>query len=277
MSQLGRWQSLQVEDIANEGAYLAGGELGEVFLKKALQPTDLAVGDNIEVFVYLDNAGLPVATTQKPAAQVGDFALLTVTQINRVGAFLNWGLEKDVLAPFNEQKPRMQQGNAYLVKLYLDNASQRICASSNLNKFVGKQPVTYRQGEEVNLIVAGKTDLGVKVIVDETHWGLVFANNVFKKLLIGQRLTGYVSKSRDDNKLDIVLEKPGIDKIEPLKQRILTLLEQNNGYLGLGDKSAPELIKKQLATSKANYKKAIGGLFKDGLIDIEATAIKKRD
>ncbi|WP_440056148.1 CvfB family protein [Pseudoalteromonas sp. T1lg65] len=273
---LGQIKMLTIEELTAEGAYLNGGDLGEVFLPNEQIPDYLEEGDSVEVFIFLDNQGHPTATTKKPLAQVGDFALLRVKEINNVGAFLDLGIEKDVLAPFNEQKPKMRDGYSYLVKLYLDKASQRICASSALRKFLNKTKPSYEKFEEVDLIVAAKTDLGFKVIVNEAHYGLVFSNDVFKKMYIGQRMKGYVKAIRDEDKIDIVLEKPGIGKVRDLSEHILAQLKENGGHLPLGDKSDPEAIKRAFSTSKANYKKAIGGLFKQGLIDIEATAIKLR-
>ena len=274
MSYLGTTQTLFVKEVSNEGAYLDGHDLGEVFLPKHEIKDELEAGDSISVFIFLDNANLPTATVKKPHAQVGEYALLRVKEINSIGAFLDWGLEKDVLAPFNEQKPRMQEGHSYLVRLYLDNASQRICASSNFNKFLSKDEPTYATMEEVDLIVAGKTDLGYKVLVNEAHIGVVYYNTVFKKLFVGQRLKGFIQKVREDGKIDVLLEKPGMGKVNDLGEKILDKLKAEGGILHLGDKSDPEAIRKTFSTSKANYKKAIGGLFKQGLIDIEATSIR---
>ena len=273
MSELGQWQTLFVEEVAGEGAYLRSTELGEVFLPASELPDDLQQGDSLGVFVYLDNMGHATATRKKPLAQVGDFAFLQVKQVNKTGAFLDWGLDKDLLVPFNEQKPRMREGNSYLVKLYLDNASKRICASSNLNKFVGHAKPRYQLNDAVDIMVAAKTDLGYKVIVDDSHWGLIFHNRVHRPLYVGQQLNAFVLQCREDDKLDIVLEKQGIAKLDPLKEQILQALKDGGGVLPLGDKSAPEAIKRQFGTSKANFKKAIGGLFKDQLIDIEATRL----
>ena len=274
MSYLGTTQTLFVNEVSNEGAYLDGHQLGEVFLPSQEIKHELEAGDSINVFIYLDHANLATATTKKPIAQVGDFALLRVKEINSIGAFLDWGLEKDVLAPFNEQKPKMQEGYSYLVRLYLDNASGRICASSNFNKFVNKTEPEYQHHEEVELIIAGKTDLGYKVLVNEAHIGVVYYSSVFKKLFVGQRLPGFIQKVRDDGKIDVLLEKPGMGKVSDLGEKIMERLKNEGGVIALGDKSDPELIKKVFSTSKANYKKAIGGLFKQGLIEIEAKSIR---
>ncbi|MCK8131665.1 S1 RNA-binding domain-containing protein [Pseudoalteromonas sp. 2CM28B] len=274
MSYLGTTQTLFVKEVSNEGAYLDGHDLGEVFLPKHEIKHELEAGDSISVFTFLDNANLPTATTKKPHAQVGEYALLRVKEINSIGAFLDWGLEKDVLAPFNEQKPRMQEGYSYLVRLYLDNASQRICASTNFNRFLSKDEPQYSHLQEVDLIVAGKTDIGYKVLIEESHFGVVFYNMVFKSLFVGQKLKGFIQKVREDGKIDVILEKPGMGKVNELGEKIMEKLKDEGGILAIGDKSEPELIKKVFSTSKANYKKAIGGLFKQGLIDIEAKSIR---
>lgn len=274
MSYLGTTQTLFVKEVSNEGAYLDDHDLGEVFLPKHEIKDELEAGDSISVFIFLDNANLPTATVKKPHAQVGEYALLRVKEINSIGAFLDWGLEKDVLAPFNEQKPRMQEGHSYLVRLYLDNASQRICASSNFNRFLSKDEPKYTHLQEVDLIVAGKTDIGYKVLIEESHFGVVFYNMVFKNLFVGQKLKGFVQKVREDGKIDVILEKPGMGKVSELGDKIMEKLKNEGGILAIGDKSEPELIKKVFSTSKANYKKAIGDLFKQGLIDIEAKSIR---
>ncbi len=276
MSYLGTTQTLFVKEVSNEGAYLDGHDLGEVFLPKQEIKHELEAGDSISVFIFLDNANLATATIKKPHAQVGEYALLRVKEINSIGAFLDWGLEKDVLAPFNEQKPRMQEGHSYLVRLYLDNASQRICASNNFNRFLSKDEPQYTHLQEVDLIVAGKTDIGYKVLIEESHFGVVFYNMVFKSLFVGQKLKGYIQKVRDDGKIDVVLEKPGMGKVSDLGETIMQKLKNEGGVIPLGDKSDPEAIKKMFSTSKANYKKAIGGLFKQELIDIEAKSIRLR-
>jgi predicted RNA-binding protein (virulence factor B family) len=274
---LGRIETLMISEICAEGAYLDGKELGEVFLPAKELEEHLEEGDSARVFIYQDSQGHPTATTQTPIAQVGDFALLRVKEISNVGAFMDLGIDKDVLAPFNEQKPKMREGYSYLVKLYLDNASQRLCASSNLNKFVNKTEPSYDKFQEVDIIVAAKTDIGYKVIINEQHFGVVFFNTVFKRMFIGQKLKGYIKVVRDDGKIDVVLDKPGMGKVVDLGEQIMQALKDNGGRLPLGDKSDPEQIKKAFSTSKANFKKAIGGLFKQGKIDIEAKSISLKD
>ncbi|CAM3974340.1 CvfB family protein [Pseudoalteromonas byunsanensis] len=270
---LGSINSLMISEICAEGAYLDGKELGEVFLPAQELEDHLEAGDSVQVFIFQDAQGHPTATTKTPIAQVGQFALLRAKALSTVGAFMDIGIDKDVLAPFNEQKPKMREGHSYLVRLYLDNASKRLCASSNLNKFVNKTEPNYSKFEEVDIIVAAKTDLGYKVIINEQHFGVVFFNTVYKRLFVGQQLKAYIKCVRDDGKIDVVLEKPGMGKVVDLGEQILQALTENGGHLPLGDKSDPEQIKKAFATSKANFKKAIGGLFKQGKIDIEAKSI----
>nr|WP_170829135.1 MULTISPECIES: S1-like domain-containing RNA-binding protein [Pseudoalteromonas] len=273
MIMLGSINSLMISEVCAEGAYLDGKELGEVFLPAQELEEHLEAGDSVQVFIFQDAQGHPTATTKTPIAQVGQFALLRVKALSTVGAFMDIGIDKDVLAPFNEQKPKMREGHSYLVRLYLDNASKRLCASSNLNKFLNKTEPNYSKFEKVDLIVAAKTDLGYKVIINEQHFGVVFFNTVFKRMFMGQKLKGYIKSVREDGKIDVVLEKPGMGKVVDLGAQILQALNDNGGYLPLGDKSDPEQIKKTFATSKANYKKAIGGLFKQGKINIEAKSI----
>ncbi len=270
---LGTKQHLQITELCAEGAYLDGGQLGEVFLKKSEVPEYLEEGDSVNVFIYQDNLGHPTATAKDVIAQVGDFALLRVKEINKVGAFLDIGIDKDILSPYNEQKPKMREGYSYLVKLYLDNASKRICASSNLKKFLDKETPSYTSNEEVDLIVASKTDIGFKVIINDSHTGVVFFNTVFKRLFIGQKLKGFIKQVREDGKIDVVLEQQGVQKFKDLGEQILSELKSSEGYIPLGDKSDPDEIKKRFGSSKANFKKAIGGLFKQGLINIEAKSI----
>jgi predicted RNA-binding protein (virulence factor B family) len=273
MPSLGKFNSLTITELAPEGAYLDGLELGEVFLPHAEVPADASANSIISVFVYLDSKGVATATTKQPHAQVGDFCLLRVKEINSTGAFVDIGIDKDLLVPFNEQGPKLEQGRSYLIHFYLDKASGRMCGSTKLNKFLDKTPANYIPLQEVDLIIAGKTDLGYKTVVNQSHWGIIYHDQVFRPLFPGQKFKGFVRKIREDNKLDITLEKPGMEKIDSLSQKILDELNKQNGFLALGDKSDPEKIKKLFATSKANYKKAIGGLYKQGLIDIEATHI----
>ena len=271
--QLGLINNLVVNEIAYEGAYLTDTQgNGEVFLKKEELPEGLSINQTLDVFVYEEQGNL-TATTQTPIAQLGDFALLQVTSINKVGAFVDLGIGKELLVPFNEQKPKFELSRSYLVKLYLDKASQRLCGSSNLNKFVKQESGGIKKSQEVSIIVAGRTDLGFKVIVNNEFWGMVFTDQVFKPLFIGQKLQAYVAKVREDGKLDIRLSKPGVAGSSELSDVIYEKLVSENSVIHLGDKSDPVAIKKMFGCSKANFKRAIGHLFKEGKIDLAATKI----
>ena len=271
--QLGKINNLIVSEIAYEGAYLTDHQgNGEVFLKKDELPEGLTAEQSIDVFVYEEQGNL-TATTKTPIAQLGDFALLQVTSINKIGAFVDLGIGKELLVPFNEQKPKFELSRSYLVKLYLDKASKRLCGSSNLNKFVKPESSGFKKSQEVSIIVAGRTDLGFKVIVNNEFWGMVFTDQVFKPLFIGQKLQAYVAKVREDGKLDIRLSKPGIAGSNELSDVIYEKLVSENGVIHLGDKSDPVAIKKMFGCSKANFKRAIGHLFKEGKIDLAATKI----
>ena len=271
--QLGLINNLAVNEIAYDGAYLTDPQgNGEVFLKKEELPEGLTINQSLDVFVYEEQGNL-TATTQTPIAQLGDFALLQVTSINKVGAFVDLGIGKELLVPFNEQKPKFELSRSYLVKLYLDKASQRLCGSSNLNKFVKQESDGIKKSQEVSIIVAGRTDLGFKVIVNNEFWGMVFTDQVFKPLFIGQKLQAYVAKVREDGKLDIRLSKPGVAGSSELSDVIYDKLVSENGVIHLGDKSDPVAIKKMFGCSKANFKRAIGHLFKEGKIDLAATKI----
>ncbi len=271
---VGTVAQLKIEEIAYEGAYLVSQSGDEVFLPKTYVNQEFELGESINAFVYQDKDEQLVATLKKPLATLGDFKLLRVKEINRTGAFVDIGIERDVLVPFNEQRPKMSEGHSYLVHLYLDKASSRLCASSHLNRFVSNDAQGYKRFQHVDIVVAGKTDLGFKVIVDGKFWGVVYHNSVFKKLFVGQELTAFINKQREDGKLDVVLEKPGIEKSHNLADQIIARLEQEGGVLQVGDKSAPDVIKRLFGTSKANFKKAIGHLYKQGLIDLEAMQIR---
>ena len=274
MAAIGLINELEVVKEVDFGIYLDGGPHGEILMPKRYVPEGCKPGDTLEVFIYLDSEDRLLATNEKPKAMVGDFALLTVVSVTPVGAFLDWGLPKDLLVPFREQQQRMEAGKSYLVYVYLDDESQRIVATSKLDKCVDNIPVDYEVGEEVDLIIAGQTDLGFKAIIDNSHWGMLYKNEVFQPLKTGQRLKGFIKTIREDEKIDLSLEKEGYEKIDDISQSILNKLAANSGFLSLTDKSSPELIKSNLHISKKNFKKAIGSLYKQRLISIEENGIR---
>lgn len=274
MAEIGLMNELEVVKTVDFGIYLDGGTHGEILMPKRYVPENCKPGDVINVFIYLDSEDRLIATNETPKAMVGEFALLRVVSVTGVGAFLDWGLPKDLLVPFREQHQKMEQGRSYLVYVYLDDESQRIAASSKLDKCLDNIPVDYEVGEEVELIIAGQTDLGYKAIIDNCHWGMIFKNEVFQELKVGQHVTAYIKTIREDEKVDLTLQKEGYEKIDDISQNILNKLAANDGFLQLNDKSDPELIKQTFKISKKNFKKAIGALYKHRLISFENDGIK---
>ena len=274
MVKIGKYNKLAIFREVDFGIYFHDEKLGDILMPKRYLPEKWAIGDELEVFIYLDSEDRLIATTEKPFAEVDEFATLEVIATTAVGAFLNWGLMKDLLVPFREQKKRMNVGEKHLVFIYLDPETNRIVASSKIDHFVDNLPVDYEPEEEVDLIIAEKTDLGYKAIIDNSHFGMLYKNEVFQTLTIGQRLKGFIGKVREDEKIDLVLQKPGYEKMEGLAQEILDKLKANDGFLAVGDKSSPEVIYSQFKISKKNFKKALGTLYKNRLIVIEDEGIK---
>ena len=274
MAQIGKVNKLKVLRKVSIGYYLDGDALGDLLLPKRYAPSDLQDNDEIEVFIYLDSEDRMIATTEIPYAKIGDFAMLKVVSVEKVGAFLDWGLSKDLLVPFREQQTKMEKGRIYLVYIYLDDNTKRIVASSKIDKFLDNTPPEYNHGDEVELIIAYKTDLGYKAIINNSHLGMLYNNQIFKYLQIGQKITGYISKVREDEKIDLLLEKPGYQKLDELSQKIFDVLKLNNGFVAASDKTPPEEISKLFGISKKNYKKAIGTLYKNRLIIIEEDGIR---
>jgi predicted RNA-binding protein (virulence factor B family) len=244
--------------------YLDGRSWGEILLPRRYVPADAEIGDDVVVFLYLDSDDQLIATTEKPRVMVGQVAQLKVAATTKVGAFLNWGLKKDLLVPFSEQHLPMQLDYSYLVYCYVDR-SNRIVASSKLDKFIGKTVPSYQRGDEVDIIVSEPTELGYKAVVDHQHWGVLYKNQVFKPLRRGYSSKAYIQKVRDDGKLDLVLEKPGYGKTLSLAEVILERLQANKRQLPLSDKSEPEAIYAAFGVSKKVFKQAIGNLLKEGL------------
>ncbi len=274
MAAIGLINELEVVKEVDFGIYLDGGEHGEILMPKRYVPEGCNVGDSIQAFLYLDSEDRLIATTEKPYVMVGEFALLEVVSTTSIGAFLNWGLPKDILCPFREQQSKMETGKSYLVYVYLDNESQRVVATSKLDKCVDNIPVDYEIGEEVDLIIAGKTNLGYKAIIDNSHWGLIFNSEVFRPLRIGDKIKGFIKNIREDEKIDLMLQKEGYEKIDDISQSVLDQLKANDGFLPMNDKTSPELIKKQFQISKKNFKKAIGSLYKQRIITIGDDGIR---
>ena len=271
---LGRVNYLQVVKSLDFGIYLDGGEDGEILMPTRYVPENTQPEDWMNVFIYLDSEDRLLATTERPYAQVGDFAFMKVTAVTEFGAFLDWGLPKDLMVPFREQQQKMIAGERYLVHIYEDAKTKRIAASSKIDHFIGKKEHEYEVGEEVDLLIAQETELGIKVIVDGKDWGVLYRNEVFKELPLGTKTIGYIKNIREDKKLDISLEKVGYEKVIGITEEILKILTERGGFIELSDKSEPEAIYEVFETSKKNYKKAIGDLFKRRLIMIEKDGIR---
>ncbi len=276
MAAIGTVNELEVIKEVDFGIYLDGAQHGEILMPKRYVPQGCKVGDRIEAFIYLDSEDRLVATTERPVAMVGEFAKLKVIAVTRIGAFLDWGLPKDLLIPFREQQQKMEEGKSYLVYIYLDDESQRIAGTSKLDKCLDNIPIDYEEGEEVDLIIAGQTELGYKAIIDNSHWGMLFKNEVFQTLKIGQKIKGYIKHIREDEKIDLSLEKAGYEKIDPISESILNKLAANNGFLPLNDKTDPDTISETFQISKKNFKKAIGALYKQRIISIDEDGIRMK-
>ena len=274
MVEIGRFNTLTVVKIVDFGVYLDGGERGEILMPKEYVPAKCFPDDEVKAFVYFDSEDRIVATTEHPHVMVGEFAFLKVVALSPVGAFLDWGLRKDLLVPFREQRDPMIEGKSYLVYAYLDKASDRIVASTKIDKYLDQVFPEYEPHEEVEVLIARKSDLGYNVIVNNMHWGLIYNNEIFQPLKIGQKMKGYIKEVREDEKIDVTLQLPGYAKIEGLAGMVLEKLKDYGGILDLSDKSEPEEIYKVFGCSKKNYKKALGTLLKQRLIEIGDSEVR---
>lgn len=274
MIEVGKTNTLTVTKMMDFGAYLDGENLGEILLPRKHEPDNIDVGDELEVFVYLDSEDRPVATTQKPKVEVGQFAYLEVKDTNRVGAFLDWGLDKDLMVPYGEQHRPLEVGKKVLVYVYLDKIDQRPTASSKVDKFLqDENQGTFKPNQAVSLIVANSTDLGYKAIINHSHYGLLFKQDVFRRLSFGQSIKGFIKRIRRDGRIDLTLEGGKVTRDKDAEV-IKRFLEKEGGFAAVHDKSDPELIKKLFGMSKGAFKKTIGAMYKSGDITIEKTGIR---
>jgi predicted RNA-binding protein (virulence factor B family) len=274
MLEIGKYNTLKVVKDLDFGLYLDGGDGLEILLPARYVPRNTKPGDELEVFIYHDNEGRLIATTARPLAVAGEFAFMEVVSVNQTGAFLNWGIMKDLLVPFREQKAPMQEGRWYLVYVYLDALSGRIVASARLDKYLDNVAPAYEKGQEVNLLVADETEIGYKVIINHLHWGLVYRSETFRSLEKGEALKGYIKAVREDDKIDVSLSPLGYQKVGGVAGVILESLKAHNGFLPVHDKSEPEEIYALFACSKKTFKQAIGSLYREGLVVIEATGVR---
>lgn len=275
MIAIGQFNILKVARFTSVGAYLTDGTQ-DILLPNKYVADDLKVDQEIEVFVYLDQEERPVSTTLEPKIFLNEFSLLKVNYINEFGAFMDMGLEKDLFVPFREQARPMETNKRYLVYMHLDEKTNRLVGSSKLNQFLNLTPIDFEEGEEVDLIVSHITDAGINVIINEKHKGLMFANQVFEDFRTGDRIIGYIKKIRPDGKVDVSRTPVSfVEKVDKISKLILEELEENNGFLGLHDKSHPEEIKDVLGISKKAFKQAVGTLYKEKLITIKENGIYK--
>lgn len=272
--KLGAFNRLTIVKEVDFGLYLDGGDEGEILLPRRYMPASFEIGQEIDVFLYLDQDERLIATTQQPLAQVGEFAFLDCSWVNEYGAFLNWGLMKDLFCPFREQKRRMEMGNGYIVYVTIDEDSYRIMATAKVDRYLSHEMPPYQPGEEVNVLVWQKTDLGFKVIVNNTYAGLVYRDQIFKHIQTGDRLRGYVANVRPDGKLDITLQPTGRQQTLDFSDTLLAYLRDHDGRCELGDKSDAEEIKRRFEVSKKVYKRAIGDLYKRRLITLDGEGIR---
>ena len=274
MVEIGKYNILKIVKDLDFGVYLDGGDDLEILLPARYVPRNVKPGDEVEVFIYHDNEGRIIATTAKPLAVVGEFQWMECKSVNDMGAFLEWGLMKDLLVPFREQKMPMREGKWYLVYVHLDHVTKRIVASARVDKFLDNVPPVYEFNQEVDLLVADETEIGYKVIINNLHWGLVYHNEIYRRLERGEHLKGYIKEVREDEKIDVSLTRLGYEKVEGIAGIILDALKVQNGFLPVHDKSPAEEIYSLFGCSKKSFKQAIGALYKKKLISIEPAGIR---
>lgn len=274
MIEFGKFNDLVIHSRRDQQIFLDGGEVGEIALADANPPTAKQLGDKLRAFVYIDGKNQIIATTQAPKAQAGEVAWLKAVSLSHAGAFLDWGLPKDLLLPFNECKGKLVEGRFYLVRLFLDE-DNRIAASMQLDDFIQDEAFYYKDGQAVEMIVAEHTDLGYKCVVDNRYWGVLYKNEVFQALKKGQKLAGFVKKVREDRRLDLMLNQGKYgERVDSTSEKVLDCLRKHGGYVPLTDKSEPQLIYDTFGVSKKVFKQAIGGLYKQRKIVIEEDGIR---
>ncbi|MCD8310030.1 MAG: S1-like domain-containing RNA-binding protein [Prevotellaceae bacterium] len=275
--ELGKYNRLQVVKEVDFGLYLDGGDEGEILLPARYVPQNCHVGDVIEVFIYLDSEERLVATTLKPLVVVGEFACLEVSWVNQYGAFLNWGLMKDLFVPFSEQRVKMQVGRRYVVHAHLDEESYRIVASAKVERYLSSEFPDYAPGQEVDIMIWQKSDLGYKAIIENRHGGLLYDSEIFQPLHVGMRLKAYVKQVRDDGKIDLALQMPGREMVEEFSETLLVYIRRHGGHISLTDKSPAEEIYDAFGVSKKTFKKAVGDLYKRHLVQLQPERIVLTD
>jgi uncharacterized protein len=276
MLKIGDYNELRVDREVSIGIFLESEDV-DILMPRKYVPDGTKVGDMLRCFVYKDSEDRLIATTLQPFGKVGDFVCLQVKDVNNAGAFMDWGLEKDLLVPHNEQHKRMEPGKKYVVRIMLDEKSDRVIGVSRLSPFIERDLSAISEGEKVNLLIYEFTDLGVMAIINDRYRGMLYRNEVFKDLEVGSKVQGYIKKKRDDGKLDLTLQEQGYGEVASASQIIEDKLRQNKGILKFSDSSSPEDIRNFFQMSKKVFKKAVGGLYREGKIEIEEDHIRLKD
>lgn len=271
---LGQNNTLIIQRFTPPGAFLADAEGNEVLLPNKYLTDDLSEGDEIEVFIYKDSEDRLVAVTERPLIDLYCFALLKCKEVNHIGAFMDWGLEKDLLVPYKEQALKLEEGKSYIVYLGIDDATQRLYGSTKYERYLDNEHIVIENGQEVDLLIAGYTDLGCKVIINDTYGGLIFQNQLIKRLPVGTKTKGFVKSIRPDGKIDVVLERQGYQKVEDHSTIILEYLKANNGISYITEKSSPEEIREAFEMSKKTFKQVLGNLYKQKMITLSDTEVR---
>ena len=274
MLKIGKRNTLPAIDERESGLLLDGGRHGDIFLPYRYVPDDYQMGDPLEVFVYWDSDQRLMATTELPYAEAGEFAWLKVVEINQVGAFLDWGMPKDLLLPYSEHKYQPEVGRRVMVRLFLDDRTDRLVATTRIEKYLREESTDFKAGQPVELLISDETELGFKAIVNHSHWGMLYGNQLFQNLHKGQRLNGFIQKIRKDKKIDLSLYPPGHEQIAEVAEKIIHRLNEHDGLLMLSDKSPPETIYSVFNVSKKVFKKAVGALYKQRRIVVEPNCIR---
>ncbi len=276
MLRIGRFNNLTVVEKVDFGFSLDSEDdrWGEILLPYDQAPEGCTAGDVLEVFIYVDSENRVVATTRRPYVEVGQFSLLRVASMENAGAFMDWGLPKDLLVPYGEQKTRLQANRSYIVYVSIDERSGRIVGSTRIDKFLDQVPADYEEGQTVELLVARQTELGYTAIINDAHWGILYNNEIFQDLHVGKKVRGYIKTMRDDGKIDLSLTPAGYDKVAGIAETILDQLARNDGFLPITAKTSPEELSARFGVSKKNYKKALGSLYKKRLLSIDPDGIR---
>ena len=276
MLRIGQFNNLTVVKKVDIGYYLDSedDQWGEILLPNSQAPRDCSVDDKLDVFIHFDSEDRIIATTRRPHVMVGQFNLLRVVSLVKFGAFMDWGLSKDLLVPFGEQRIRLEANRSYIVHAFIDEGSGRIVGSTRLDEHLDQVPADYDVGQMVDVLIARETELGYTAIINDAHWGFLYHNEIFEDVRVGKKVRGYIQKRRDDGKIDLSLTPAGYQKVAGIAEAILDQLASNNGFLPLTARTSPEELAARFGVSKKNYKKALGSLYKKRLVSIDPDGIR---